>query len=452
MLRILTENLNRGVLFVKNNPQILYTIFLLIVIPLAFFFTGQKFLSVASENQDRLERNRIALMHDVFVGFAAPRLDDAEFLQDQIDGLIAQNETITSFRVVRIDEHIPIVVASMIPEEIGENYSTEDFLLKLANAEKGSSVFSMEFDNDGRQWRALRSILDPEGEVLGYVTTNISMAHVDKIVEDNIRSAYLWLFVIIVLIFILLVRQAKIIDYAVLYRRLKEVDQLKDDFISMAAHELRTPLFVIRGYVELLEEISGLTDKDKENLRRIDVSAQQLNGLVGDILDVSRLQQGRMQFNYQNIDPNEVIGDVIATLRHRAEERGLALIYEARTLPHISVDPDRLRQVMVNIIGNSVKYTPFGHIEITVKEEAKDLVIRISDTGLGMSAEQQKNLFQKFYRVKTKETRDIPGTGLGLWITQKIVHEMSGEISVESIQGKGTDFIVSFPLATEGAV
>ena len=111
------------------------------------------------------------------------------------------------------------------------------------------------------------------------------------------------------------------------------------------------------------------------------------------------------------------------------------------------VDPARLKQVLVNLVGNAVKYTLKGSVSVRQYEEKGRVCLRVSDTGLGMSAEERARLFEKFYRIKTDETKDIRGTGLGLWITEKIVREMQGTISVESIKGVGSHFIVSFPLS-----
>jgi signal transduction histidine kinase len=273
------------------------------------------------------------------------------------------------------------------------------------------------------------------------------MAQSDAIARGHIRLAYLVLACIVVLIILLLARQARIVDYTTLYQRLKEVDQMKDDFVSMAAHELRSPLTAIRGYIDIVKDSPELSEKNKGFLGRVDQSARQLNTLVGDILDVARLQEGRMSFSYSSVDATDALSAVVESFTHPAEEKGLTLTYERTPLPPIRVDPDRFRQVIINLVGNAIKYTPKGGVKVAAGVEGETVVIRVSDTGMGISAEEQKKLFQKFYRIRTDETRDITGTGLGLWITASIVRTMKGSISVESIKGKGSDFIVSFPVA-----
>ena len=129
-----------------------------------------------------------------------------------------------------------------------------------------------------------------------------------------------------------------------------------------------------------------------------------------------------------------------------AKDKGLTLKFDLDVVSRITADPDRFRQVMVNLIGNAVKYTPSGSVRIATSASGGIFSVRVSDTGMGISSEDQKHLFEKFFRVKSEETSRIQGTGLGLWITHRIVVEMGGSISVESIKGKGTDFIVSFPV------
>jgi signal transduction histidine kinase len=451
-MNTLSQILERGVMFVRNNPQIIYTLFLVVAIPLAFFFTSEKFLKVARDNQDRLERGRIGLLQDTFALFASERMLEPEYLSRRIAEIAESNETIIHFQILgESDGRAYPIIASLNEEEIGtflELDTLSSFLLSAAGGDRGQ-VYAQEFFLGGaRYWRSARAIsATSSNRVAGFVLTDISMAQADKVSLANIRDAYIVLGIIILLIVVLLARQARIIDYASLYARLKEVDQMKDDFVSMAAHELRSPLTIIRGYVDLLDDGGGkFTDAEKQNLKNIDNAAVQLNGLIGDILDVAKLQQGRMSFRFTALDVSPEIDAVVAAFMKPAHDKELALSYEKKELPPISVDTDRFRQVIVNLIGNAIKYTPKGEVRVLTSVTETGLMIRVSDTGMGISAEDQQKLFQKFFRVKSAETQGITGTGLGLWITIEMVRQMKGTISVESIKGKGTDFILTFPI------
>jgi len=215
----------------------------------------------------------------------------------------------------------------------------------------------------------------------------------------------------------------------------------------MAAHELRTPLAAIRGYANLLQGMKDIPQTHKRDIEMIDASARDLAFLVDDILDVARIQEGRMSFTRTEIDVRALLSSVVLTLQNVAQSKGLALRVEfSDAIPLLTTDEKRTKQIFTNIIGNALKYTFAGEVVVRADVKQNHVVVRVSDTGIGISAEDQKNLFQKFYRVKSKETEDVRGTGLGLWITHQIVKEMGGSISIESIKGKGTDFIITLPV------
>ena len=451
MFLSLFKSIYKGGVFIKNNPQVLYTLFLMFAIPLAFIYTGQRFLDVSVKNQERLEKERIGLMHDVFVSSIHIvdhlKRENHPFLQDVVDKIVEKNPNITAFKVVLRKNGKNIVVASNNKDEIGQDDTENELFYGMAGAQLNDSIIYPVIENGERHWKAVRSILDEEKNVRGFVFTDISMATIDRVAAQNIRKAYWTLFFIIIAISVLLFRQARIIDYAQLYKKLKEVDKMKDDFISMAAHELKTPLAAIRGYVSLIDT-SRLSDEDKEGVARINESIERLNTLIGDILDVARIQQGRMKFSFEDVEPSEIIASVVDSFRLMAKEKALVLEYQKTPLPKIHIDPKRFEQVLINLIGNALKYTPRGSVRITTEVEksfkGNDMLhIRVSDTGVGISADDQKKLFKRFSRIRTRKTANIGGTGLGLWITAKIVATMGETIKVEYIEGKGSDFIIS---------
>jgi signal transduction histidine kinase len=274
------------------------------------------------------------------------------------------------------------------------------------------------------------------------------MEYIDALSTQNIRRAYLLLAAIIMALVLLLARHARIIDYTVLYRRLKELDHMKDDFISIASHELRTPVTALRWEIDLFADPNNKGAVTKESLQ---ASIDQLNRLIEDILDVSRIEQGRTKFEIHENEITTLVEQTVTTLAASAKQKNLSLIYEKKEKIRAMVDPDRFRQVVTNIVGNAIKYTFAGSVTITIAEEGSKAVIRVRDTGIGISADEQQNLFQKFYRVKSAETRSVNGTGLGLWITKQIVETMDGRIALESMKGVGSTFIISFPLAKKSS-
>jgi signal transduction histidine kinase len=230
--------------------------------------------------------------------------------------------------------------------------------------------------------------------------------------------------------------------------RLKILDQQKTEFISLASHQLRGPLTAIKGYASMVLEgdFGPTTDPIKETVSKILKSTSDLVVLVGDFLDVSRIEQGRMQYNFEHFDIAEEVETVITELKPTIEKAHLTVSYDIDKNQNYSVDGDRgkLKQVIGNLIDNSIKYTPQGsvHVWVTRKENNK-ILITISDTGVGIKKEVLPNLFEKFSRAPDASKTNILGTGLGLYIAKKMVEAHRGRIWAESAgENKGASFFI----------
>jgi two-component system phosphate regulon sensor histidine kinase PhoR len=187
----------------------------------------------------------------------------------------------------------------------------------------------------------------------------------------------------------------------------------------------------------------------KEGINRAIDSSERLETLVEDLLNVSRIEQKRLDVKNEEVELEPIIQDIISQLKIPADEKKLSLKHKKpkEKLPLVLADPERLKQALINLIGNSIKYTEKGSIEITTKIENDKLEIKIADTGIGMSAEEQKHLFEKFHRVQNEKTAKIIGTGLGLWITKQIIELMNGKIYLESMKDVGTQVTIKLNLA-----
>jgi signal transduction histidine kinase len=213
---------------------------------------------------------------------------------------------------------------------------------------------------------------------------------------------------------------------------------------------LRSPLTAVKGYLDLLKGKKDLR-LDSESSRYLDnigSSIQRLDDLVEDVLDVSRIEGNRLPMEITSFDPAPAILQCVEEMRSQAIQKGLALNYKpAPDAVLIRADVNRLKQIIVNLIGNAIKYTPKGSIDVSTAQKNGKFTITVADTGIGMSSEDQANLFQKFYRIKNDQTRNIIGTGLGLWITLETAKKMDGKITVESIEDVGSHFTLHLPLA-----
>lgn len=240
----------------------------------------------------------------------------------------------------------------------------------------------------------------------------------------------------------------KIIVFSDITKEL-EVEQMKQELISIATHELRTPITGIKGYLDMILEgdTGGVNSETKEVLQECAGINQKLADLVDDLLNVGRIEQGRIECKPVAMDLAGQVADIIKEISIQAKQKNLELIYQKPEIAQVKADPDRTRQVLINLIGNAIKYTEKGSVTVSLEQKDKEIISSVKDTGLGISKEGQKLLFQKFSRVKTDKTRAITGTGLGLWITKQIVEMMSGKIWVQSVEGKGSMFSFSLPLA-----
>jgi signal transduction histidine kinase len=222
---------------------------------------------------------------------------------------------------------------------------------------------------------------------------------------------------------------------------------MKDDFVSMASHELKGPVTVIRGYADLLrDQMKGKEENrtnNEENVRlldNLDQSAMRLNELIDDLLDVSRLEQNRIPIQITETNLELLVESLADQFRVVAHQKGLELVWEPSHLPSVSADAERVRQILTNLLSNAIKYTPKGKVEIITKVKEDEVWVTVADTGLGISGENLKNLFSKFYRIRNHETQKISGTGLGLWISRELAGRMGGDIIVESIEEVGSHF------------
>ena len=235
--------------------------------------------------------------------------------------------------------------------------------------------------------------------------------------------------------------------------RLKELDHLKSDFVSNVSHELRTPLTAIKGAVDLiLRQVPGpLNEKQIHYLARVRSNTQHLAGLINDLLDLSKIEEGKIELQAARVSLGGLVHEVMETLKPIAAEKPIEL--EVTTLePSIVVfaDRDKITQVLTNLIGNAIKFTP-PHGRVTVSSASNDadsLRVSVSDTGPGISADERERIFDKFYQVAENGGPKPKGTGLGLSISKALVELHGGKIWVESEPNGGSNFCFTLPLST----
>lgn len=233
--------------------------------------------------------------------------------------------------------------------------------------------------------------------------------------------------------------------------RLFEEDQLKSEFVAVASHELLTPTAAMEGYLSMiLDEGMGKVDKQaKGYLTTVYSEAKRLASLVKDLLNVSRIERGKIVINAQPMDIMECIHQVENSLVFKAKERNMHMeIAEPKTkLPKVMADSEKMTEVLVNLVGNSIKYTPEGgHIWVSTELKGSMVLVRVKDDGIGLKPEDAQHLFSKFFRASNSDQTGQTGTGLGLYITKNIIELQGGTIGVESALNKGSTFTFSLPI------
>jgi signal transduction histidine kinase len=232
---------------------------------------------------------------------------------------------------------------------------------------------------------------------------------------------------------------------------LAEASERKSQFVANMSHELRTPLNAIIGLTEMMVTNAARfgTEKAQEPLRRVHRAGTHLLGVINEVLDLSKIEAGKLELNPESVNLSPLIDEVIGTARQLAEHNHNRLVVEGHeNLGTLTVDPMRLRQILLNLLSNACKFTKQGEVMLQVRKVADGrnwIEFAVADTGIGMTAEQQAKLFEEFTQADSLTARRYGGTGLGLAISRKLARMMGGDVTVASEPGKGSVFTVRLP-------
>ncbi|EKE19956.1 MAG: two-component sensor histidine kinase [uncultured bacterium] len=453
------ELIKKGLLFVRNNPTIIYSLALIFVVVGALFANSYFILTRFQENLDKTLRTKAVLAENIIgvvaEDYFADLSQNREILQQKISKIQENDPEIVEMAIYKTNiqkkEYSPIVSSKSVfyqQQDLVENKKILENAIGFALSV--DDAFAYLSNNEGnRSWSVVKAVRSADGSMEAVLLLKLSLAENDALVGKTIFQVYLFSVLAMVVVLLLVFNHVRLFSFEVKAKKLEEVDKMKDDFISMASHELRSPLTAIRGYIDLLADmikesvhLGSEKNLQKKYLSNIEISVDRLNNLVEDLLDVSRLQQNRIPFEFKEINLTEIVHGIASEMKVLANEKGIELNEYITEVPNIKADPERVKQILVNLISNAIKYTPKGKVDVQIRTDEKKVYIVVADTGLGISAENMKNLFSKFYRVKTIETSQISGTGLGLWIAREIAQKMGGDIKVESIVGVGSHFVL----------
>ncbi|QTM99055.1 HAMP domain-containing protein [Sediminibacillus dalangtanensis] len=233
--------------------------------------------------------------------------------------------------------------------------------------------------------------------------------------------------------------------------RLEKYQQNRHEFFSNISHELKTPITYIKGYTQAIQKKLYRDEKEKKLfLNIIENETVRMNKLMDDLMDLSKIEEGKLNLQYEKIDLTHVLEMAVNKIQIKAEEKRLTVHYNQETdIPLFVADGYRMEQIFTNLLENAVRYTEEGSIKVTISYHHSSIRIRISDTGIGISDKDIPHLFDRFYRVDKSRSRSLGGTGLGLSIVKRLVGVHGGRIHLDSVEGKGTTFTILFLLLEE---
>ena len=283
-------------------------------------------------------------------------------------------------------------------------------------------------------------------------------------VQVNITSKYFGaIFILmIVIIFVMLPVYSIVVTHEIRKRRRVEkalteakdvaerASKFKDEFLSTMSHELRTPLNAVLGFSDLLADkrCGELNERQQRYVSHITVGGKHLLRLINDILDLSKIEAGRLELSCEDLSVANIFGEVMSALRPLADKKAQALSSNVDRSLTVHADPTRFKQVLMNLVGNAIKFTPQnGHIELEAQQVENQIELKVRDDGPGIPPEEQKRIFEAFYRLR-KSGQGVEGTGLGLAITDSLVKLQGGTLGLESVPGKGSCFYFSLPIGS----
>jgi signal transduction histidine kinase len=436
----------------QQKVELAYSLFLMLLIPTCIVGLTLWLTSHVKTDFDQELRRKANLANEVFgvsvagiLTTASPEQAPAK-LQNQIDQARAQAPEIDQLSVSIQQGSGFQTIASSDPAKPGQPDTSIQTQLAWSKNQAVASLIGAGEGQD-REWLVATPITSSTGNPLAVTTMRVSLASADALIATTLRNAFIILGVMLVVIILLLLNHFRFVEYAELFRKQKELDQMKDDFISIATHELKAPMSVIKGYISMALDDKRLSQDAADMMHIAYDQTDRLNHLVTDLLDVSRLEQGRTKYTLKPVELPATLRPMIdTTFKQKAADKHLALHYQPpANLPPVSADPDRVSEIFTNLIDNAIKYSRTGTVSVLHTVTPAAVITTVQDTGIGMTPDEQARLFQRFYRARNADTQDIAGTGLGLWIIKQYVEHMGGTIQVDSEKGVGSKFIVTLP-------
>ena len=318
---ILQESIRNSFAFIKRNPKIIYSLILLIIIPCIIFFNTWFIVSKFEKNIDTIIQSKAVLIEDVLSFYVIEHLHNREKLESIVDSVVNEYEEIIGVSILVPGEKGYFeYIASSREDIVGESTNDIESVMAWNNAE---GIAHLKSNGEERFWNVTKT-MESNGEKIGIISLAFSLKNTDGLINGILNQVYWFLLVSILVVVFLVANQARLFRYVHLADRLREIDKMKDSFVSMASHELRSPLTAMKGYLELLSEKQNQNIVDEESkhyTHNIQLSITRLDGLVNDVLEVSRLEGNRVPMNMEFFDPRNIIDESIEEMLPFAHQK-----------------------------------------------------------------------------------------------------------------------------------
>ena len=436
MIQQFVTLLTRGVGELRLHTPVLFVVVLLVVFPLLFTYIVQSVFDTAFQNVVTAQNQQVAVIHS-----ALKSQLQAGVATTSLFSILNEVPTVSGARIVSELAGERTIVAATDTSLIGQTDGASILFATAAATPGNAYIYEFTVDGD-RFWHAYEQFL-VENQPM-YIVTEYSYRTVDATLVARQQLVYLGLsaiFIFLLTVAYWLIRQK---NWAAAFA---DVAKKRDEQIMLTntiAHELRAPLTVVKGYASLLLESGAVPKAEQEHVKKISISTERLIVLINDFLEVARIQADRLKLTPTAVDVVPLIAGVMESFSEQAAKKGLVLQQAGVAAATINTDATRFTQVITNLISNAVKYTDKGSITVTIDQSRLETVIRVKDTGHGISAEDQRLMFTPFTRVGGADHSTVTGSGLGMWITKRIVELLGGAIALESIEGVGTVVKVTF--------
>ena len=444
MIQYIADLLREGLRDIRRLSQLQLALLLVLLIPIVLLFSANTFLTAGTVNQDYLQQQSIHTIHQSLHTLMYGLADDVQILQSVVEGLPQENKELSHVRILSHQGEQYVVIASDQLNEVDSVITDPDSYQYLSDLTT-ETVHELRDIEGANYWRSISTIADPLGRTM-VTETWYDRSMSEQVFLTGVIQAYIAIIVVFILIIGIAYWHIRSSNYYDLYNNARDILANQQRFAQMITHELSAPLTAVRGYASMLLENKDLTKEQQKAATQIKRSSERALSIVVELLEITQIQSGRISVEVEDVDLSKLVTETLHELRPLTEGKEISLT-QSGVLQDAVVesDPKRLQQILVNLVNNAIKYSERGRIEIEIRHLLRGYELRVKDTGLDISAENQRKLFAPFLRVQDQSKIDALGVGLGMWITRQYIDALGATVDIESIEGFGTHVVITVP-------